>query len=290
MRNAALGQGIAPPCDEIDSWRRLAESFDAAPNPKLFVGDECLGWINYRLASNQEILAAVQIMGASALLPIIPLLNPAVAGEAAQGVKDDVRAILDRCPPARHPHDTKDFLYLDQRMPATVMLWRECFPGRVVQVCSPLLDNNILDFMKSVPTRLRRQKLLYRRTIRRLFPQLFKIRRSRFSTYQAPVRRELLARRDQIEQLVRRQESLLDGIVEPDVVALQLRRLCVAKPLRTNFAHASRKAVTSALDVMRIRDLARRYIPPQAPPRPAWLILWRLLVLRGAMSSCDVEG
>jgi len=273
-------------CEEIDAWIRMAADFGGAPAPVLIVGDECLGWTDYRLQSAEDALHAVQI-APRAWAAVSPRLMPGhPAADIIEGMRADAEDMIARCPATTELHDTKDFLYLDQRMPQTIMMWREFNAGRFIRVANPLLDYDILDFMQTVPTRLRRQKLLYRRTVRRIYPETFQFPRARFASAQQDARKAVYHERRMLEELLKDRPSRLDSIIDPGGGWEMLRNLPdpFAAEYPTLKARVRRRAAP-LMDALGVKDAMRRYVRPHMPIAPVHQMVWRWLVLRNALAT-----
>ena len=171
-RNARLGEARANFCGELDAWEELQRQLP--PDAVLFVGDECFGWTDCRLKSDADLLASIPIYPAAALGAYADGLDLASLGN---GYDLEIARIVDA---ARLPdlHDTKDFLYLDQRLGNVILPWRELFVGRASPVRNLLIDRNVINFMSHLPSPLRRGKKLYKETVRQMFPELFRVRRA----------------------------------------------------------------------------------------------------------------
>jgi len=87
------------------------------------------------------------------------------------------------------------------------------------------MDNDILDFMMTVPMSQRPDKRLYIDTVTRMFPDLFKFKRaatSGFSSYSWE-RAALSVRHPEIEDFLSNQDSPLDEFIPPGVILDLLR-------------------------------------------------------------------
>jgi hypothetical protein len=180
--NARASRAMAGLCDEVDAWAMLA-SRATVPTPVILVGDECLGWTDYALHRPVDALRAVQVEGAAHLLPARRILTDSAYERITQGIEADIDAMLAAAPQFEHLHDLKDYFYITQRAPNTILPWRQSFARRVGSVRFPLLDSRVLDFMAHVPAHLRRQKALYRRTIKHLCPATFALPRATSASY-----------------------------------------------------------------------------------------------------------
>jgi len=129
-------------------------------------------------------------------------------------------------------------------------------------VRNPLLDNDILDFMMTCPTPLRLDHRLYKETVTKMFPDLFKFKRattSGFSTYSWE-RAALSVRHPEIEEFVSNQDSPLDEYIPPDVILdlLKGQRASIAQTNRglRGIVRSSRlKVLNSSIASWAIRKL-----------------------------------
>jgi asparagine synthetase B (glutamine-hydrolysing) len=136
----------------------------------LLRGDECLGW----LPGPSDERTMLQSVGIPALQDVAAyrrLLNPAEYRHLA-ALAAELLADISARYPAGGVHDRKDFFYLDQRLkyllhPLNYVKTLE------VEVRRPYLDNDILDFVATLPVEYRLDKALFRRTIVPMFPDLF---------------------------------------------------------------------------------------------------------------------
>jgi len=142
--------------------------------------------------------------------------------------------ILGRCPPTNGFQKKGIYLSLDQGK-SKLFAFRANFAGPFVNVRSPLLDNDIIEFMATVPYSLMLNKRRYRDTVTKMFPDLFKFKRattSGFSEYSWE-RAALSVPHPQIEDFVSNQESPLDEFIPPDVI-LDLLKEQRASIVQTN--------------------------------------------------------
>jgi asparagine synthetase B (glutamine-hydrolysing) len=216
--NAAQCGGHAQFCDEIDAWKRFASLYSGTARGVLLVADECFGWTDWNLFSDAGVLASLAIRD----FGVLSWLSKRMPEESYKRMYDELREetvqIISRCPPTEDYHQRKDFLYLDQRLNYRLLVWRERFAGEYMQVRNPFLDNGILDFMKKVPTGLRRGKHLYKKTITEMFPDLFAIKRAKVAGFIPDWRDEFCRYTAAVEELIRSQASRLDNVVPPDVI------------------------------------------------------------------------
>lgn len=281
--NVAMGERT---CEEVDAWLAMATEFAQPVDPVLFAGDECLGWTDYLLRNDADVLHAVQIAPDAYADLLKKMMGREWCDEAIAGMHDDGQAMLSRCEAGIDRHDMKDFLYLDQRMPQTIMMWREFGAGQFIPVVNPLLDSDILDFMQTVPTRLRRQKLLYRRTMDRMYPEVFRFPRARFASAQLDARIAVYHHRDTLESALKKTPSRLDELVDPAAGWKMLREL--PNPQRAEFPTLTsrlRRRMTRVIAGLGVKDAMRRFVRPVVPVAPIHQTVWRWLVLRTAMAN-----
>lgn len=138
-------------------------------------------------------------------------------------LQTDIESLSQRCDNTLSWHDLKDYLYLDQRLCHMLLPWREFHSGRHIQVANPLIDNDILDFMKTVPTKYRLDKRLFRETITSAYTDLFKVRLARPGGIDNRVFEALFhQQRPALEHLVNSYESALDEVIPQDILMIGL--------------------------------------------------------------------
>jgi asparagine synthase (glutamine-hydrolysing) len=229
-RNARLGQGTSHFCHEVDAWFELGHTGSRPDARWLFVGDECMGWINRPMLSYTDVLQAVGISDFSRLHWLERYMDKASVRLFSEAVREDILTMLKRCPKSGDLHDAKDYLYLDQRLSHLIMPWRENFPGRFFTVANPLLDNTILDFIQKVPSTLRRGKRLFKDTVRDMFPDLFRIRRAQSSSFTSYLDQALQAQKAELTSLMAPEVGMLDAILPPEVLVRILQDYAYAPP------------------------------------------------------------
>jgi asparagine synthase (glutamine-hydrolysing) len=276
--NARLGGGVANFCDEVDAWTALARR----PRAAVWVGDECFGWVDAPLSSDEDVLEVVGIRGSEAVAWLAPLLPAEAWARLRDGLDAEIAEITARAATSSDPHDRKDFLYLDQRVTHVLMPWRERFAARLGRVQMPFLDRRILEFMRGVPSALRRDKLLYREALAEALPGVLAVPRARRSGYLVNWNRELAAHAGALRADVQSTESSLDELIPPEVVLGLLER-------RAGAPAAARYAVKKAVDFADSRRGLAGRVARAAGARPLRRIdestvLLRLLVLRKALA------
>jgi len=220
-----LGQGLASVVYEVDAWKELSNWFSSTQQGALFVGDVTMG-VGGRyvpLRSDLDVLRCQfrDLTGMPWLSRALPHQQYTVFKKAmSQGYSE----LLGRCPPTDDYQKKRTYLALDQGW-CKHFAWRENFAGPFTNVREPLMDNDILDFMMTVPMSQRPDKRLYIDTVTRMFPDLFKFKRaatSGFSSYSWE-RAALSVRHPEIEDFLSNQDSPLDEFIPPGVILDLLR-------------------------------------------------------------------
>jgi len=231
--NAELGQGLAPIIHEVDAWKELSKWFSSTQQGGLFVGEIEGRYRNPPLNSELDVvrLEFRDHTGMPSLNRVLPHQQYTVLEQAmSQGYSE----YMNRCPPTGDLQKKRYYLWLDQHK-RKLYAWRENFAGPFTNVRVPLLDNDILEFMMTVPISSRLNKRLFISTVTKMFPDLFKFKRaatSGFSEYRWE-RAALSVHHPEIEDFVSNQDSPLDEFIPPDVI-LDLLKEQRASIVQTN--------------------------------------------------------
>lgn len=134
-------------------------------------GDECFGF-GGETSTDTEALRRVAIGNLATLPSLHSLFQTDVLPDALAASARTLAEITDACP-ASNALDRKDWFYFTQRL--THYLNRSTYYKQtVLEVVNPWLDRGILEFMGRVPRHYRIDKILYRNTLARRFPSLFR--------------------------------------------------------------------------------------------------------------------
>jgi len=276
-------------CAELGAWQTVASRFAAVERPAVFVGDECLGWRKYSLRNENDVLASLQIYDWRVLSWLLPLLPTDSQAKFREGMEEDLKQLRHAARESANGnwHNAKDYLYLDQRLGNLILPWREACVPQGVAVRSPLLDNDVLDFMTQVPVKQRLNKRLYRQTITAMYPQLFAIPRSSGPLkFYLNLAREFAAHAAEVRGLIAMQRSRLDELVPPDVLVRLLSDVVEGERYDSS---GGRQAIRPGVVDKLLRRTIMRVVP-QSPPVPAAKpadVLMRLLLLRMALADRD---
>lgn len=290
--NASMGQGLANFCDEIDAWKTLAPELSAERKSVLFVGDMYSSTTCYKLKCNlndlNEVLPYVGIYNSLILKPYVNLLDSSNGKILREAWDEEYRSILRKIPHYDDIRDSKDFVYFDQRIPHILTCWREYFQSPFVNVCAPYLDSNVLDFTMKLPVSLRESKILYKRTLNKMFPDLFKFKRAHTSGT-VNWRRELIGQYQEVKGHILSYDSKLDEIIRPEIILNLLKKSKSWKHSRYGPRSLPIKISQKYLNDMRIGNMIIKYFPVIDLES----LLKRILVMRQFLSrvgnSSDAE-
>jgi len=248
--NAELGQGLAPIIYEVDAWKELSKWFSSTQQGTLFVGEIEGDFRKEPINSDLGVLRREfrDISGMPWLSKVLPHQQYTVLEQAmSQGDSE----ILGRCPPTYDFFRKRNYIRFDQHK-RVLLAWRENFAAPFINVRSPLLDNDILEFLMTVPIYLKLNKQLSRSTVTKMFPDLFKFKRAATSGFSVNHWEAALSvHHPEIEDFVSNQDSPLDDFIPPDVI-LDLLKEQRASLVRTNrgfgsMARISRLKVLNSL-------------------------------------------
>ncbi|MEN8145390.1 MAG: asparagine synthase-related protein [Gemmatimonadota bacterium] len=213
--NARMGQGVAPVCDEIDGWLELGKrvetaAHDGAP-PVLLVGDHYLP--DSPGGPHKE-----SPPGRVRRFGVVEWLSARLPSDTYRAFHDGVESDLDSlCEGiARAASRIDNFLYLGQRVPNVLLPWRHAFAGPYFNVRTPFLDNDVMDFLATVPGPVERSTF-YHDAIVRTFPGVFSLPFATAAGYCPQFVNEFARNADRCRRLIRERPSRLDDVVSPDV-------------------------------------------------------------------------
>ena len=209
--NAREGKCLSNFCDELDAWHSVAADYKFSD---LFVGDECFGTrVAMPLRTKAEILDSLSITGSSGIGWLQNFISPKTYQDFCQRLDKINNEIFEKANAFSDPRDKKDFLYLDQRLSNVLMPWRENIASQVGVVHNPYLDGNILEFMMKLPPELRKGKVLFRKTITNMLPDLFTIPTAKVSGYEANWQEEIRKNKSSLISIIESTDSLLDDFI-----------------------------------------------------------------------------
>ena len=289
--NAAARQGIANFCLEADAWTAMGPVMAASDENLLFVADITLfpplGVATaVKGGTPESVLASVDVYPISTVEYFVSLLDPEAGDALRNGWGNHYTQLLDKA--ASHPDQriASDHLYIDQRVPNTLMPWREFFQTPYVRVANPILDNDVVDLKASIPVELRADKLLYRQAIAEALPGIFDIPVSPGGWNPPDWASELRASAGAIRDLLR-SSSRLDELIPPDAIVRLLEAGLAPPTARGDDAIAGLKTLVRHSAPLRrvVRALKPRVQPVVRRRRPWERLMLDLLSLRGFLAS-----
>lgn len=278
---------LSQPCVDFDAWKTLKYELADLEKATIFFGDQCIGASkNYLLTNWDDVLNGLEVYPFERLSFLKTYLPNSLYQQLENGIAEDISSIIQACPSSLNFYDSKDILYINTIISEWLLPMRESFAGQFMNVRYPLLDNDLLDFIASTPTWLRRKKRLFCENVTTRYPQLFSIQRAyRRSNFYVDLDSEYIKNQSLIRELITNQESKLDEIITPDILIKMLDdivngALPVSLPPRsplTGFEKLFRK-------IAKIGKLDLPY-SPIVKPMGAANVLTRLLILRVALSA-----
>lgn len=189
-------------------------------------GDECFGW-KREVATDKQAFHSLSIHELGDLPENYPYLQPKIRKYLVETDREHKRELLENCP-YKDLHDRKDYFYFTERLfgylhPLTQL------KERIIWVRNPFLDNDVLDFVMKLPTKMRLGKALFKSMIQEKFPEFSRFpiaqtsnlidwdeRLRRDSALQSYVKEILFDNQNDFDQLVdkKRLEELLFSIVQ----------------------------------------------------------------------------
>ena len=156
-----LSDGLTDGCtnypESLRVFQRIREDLGVQI---LLRGDECFGY-----TSRWGLRSLVDVPSAR------PLLRRSAYELLADVSADMVRDVSGRCALA-DPQNRRDVFYLEQRLTQRLHPWTQV-KAVELEVRTPYLDNDILDFLATLPAHYRLDRALYRRTVVSEFPGLY---------------------------------------------------------------------------------------------------------------------
>ena len=281
--NANRGQGLAKFCDEADAWVEMDGDFSDSRSSVLFVGDvRAFSARDREPKTMRDALGKVRDFGHFDWLR--GGLDPDTFAKFRDGLEDEISHLISRCPETDDLGHARDFFGLD-RTAASLMPWREYFPGHSVTVLNPWLDNAMQDFMMETPASMKVDKRLYRETVMRMFPELFEVQRAQSMNYAADWGRELVTHRDAVVSDIRSQTSRLDSLLPPELLVSLVREHKSSNVVRRPTTHDIRSSRRKTKTPLIKRLLARAHISQPLREADRARFLMRAPVIRSFLSK-----
>jgi len=274
--NVREGKCVSDFCTELEAWHRLAASNQFSD---MFVGEHSFGGHFVDVKSKEEILGSLHIWGASGIRWLGNFISKKIYKQMCQSLNKLTDDIFESTNAIPDPFDKQNFLYLDQRLNHALLPWRENFSSQAGFVHNPFLDGDILEFTMKLPPYMRKYRLLYWNTIRKMLPDFFSIRRATLKDNNPDWQEELHNHKDLLISLIQRTDSRLDGIISKKelLTALELKVSIIKKaktfPMRVlNYIRIRNKPADKLISIFTGHRVQRSANPTE--------LLLRLLMIR----------
>jgi len=220
--NALFGEGLAYPCDEVDAWVALAGTL--GPNPVVFTGEEEFGFWIMDSGPPRSAFEYARMRLLQLVAPLAATLEPGVLGAMRRGLEADRDEIWARIGKPLNKSDAVFRISADQRKTHIYLAWREAFCSRVATVRTPWFDSELLDFVETLPLRLRSGRRLYEDMLTRRYPTLLGGDRPEIEGYYPDLRAEYCVHEAALRDWIETTPSRLDALVGPDFGLWLLRK------------------------------------------------------------------
>ena len=220
-RNGLLSQGLVSFYTHgLDGLFALEQDF--RHGSVMFVGDIAFRQGTRSFATFDEMLTYGVGIHSPIVVPSWYGYGMSRPSDIEDQLNSDAASLKERVRHYENLSDANQFLLLDQRQNYQILPWREFFTGRFLPVANPLIDEDILEFAATVPSKLTYDKLLHRNTIKIMFQKLceFPFAVSGISNNRAFG--DFTAQKWAINQLIEPYDSRLDDLVPPDVIRAAL--------------------------------------------------------------------
>jgi asparagine synthetase B (glutamine-hydrolysing) len=136
----------------------------------LFRGDECFGYMA-PASTSIEALARVNVRELAHYPDLQLLVRESVRAQVLDEQRSTYESIVAACPCKEDWTIAKDWFYLQQRVFRSLNV-SHYFKESVLQARNPWLDRDVLNSFSPLPVHYRYDKILYRRTLGKMFPDL----------------------------------------------------------------------------------------------------------------------
>jgi hypothetical protein len=209
--NATEGKGLANLCAEINVWYYLKKKYN---NAEIFVGEQHFGVPDAPL---EKLLCIDNKTGLDWLRTLLDM-------DLYNRLKESITKLDERIYEKvkengiSHPQDTRDYVYLEERCNHVSMLWREYFSSQAGFVHNPFLHGYFLEFISKIPLQLRTNKELFKRVVKKMFPQIYEVEITSKYTNKYHWDKQIHKNRKKLERLVKETDSRLNDIIPREKV------------------------------------------------------------------------
>ena len=164
-----LGEGLTDFPESYDVFYRIKEQQNV---DIVLRGDECFGFSQWlKVHDEHTMFATLNLNALRNMGRYQRILNPSFYQLFCELDTETTRHVSSRCN-AKNIHNRKDFFYLDIRI-KYYLNPLNYVKNFAIESFTPLLDHDILDFVSALPVRYRLGKNFWRKTVVKMFPELF---------------------------------------------------------------------------------------------------------------------
>jgi asparagine synthase (glutamine-hydrolysing) len=164
-----LGEGLTDFPESYDVFYRIKEQQNV---DIVLRGDECFGFSKWlKVHDEHTMFSALSLNALRNMGRYQRILNPSYYRLFCELDAETTRHVSSRCS-AQNIHNRKDFFYLDVRV-KYYLNPLNYVKNFAIESFTPLLDCDILDFVSTLPVRYRLGKSSYRKTVVKMFPELY---------------------------------------------------------------------------------------------------------------------
>lgn len=224
--NSIQGKAITNYCDEIETWNMLAQG---NLYTDLIVGEECFGYFKEPLETKEQLFSLLAINGPESISWLKNYVDKNFYDELNRNLAQLQKNIYERLEKYSNVDDKKDFLYFDQRINHVLLPWRENICSQVGSIHNPLMHSKILEFINKLHPVHRHNKNLFKRTIKKMFPELFAIGFATASGYTINWEMEIRKNKSKLIEFVESTHSALDSIIPKENLVEMINNQSSAK-------------------------------------------------------------
>lgn len=140
--------------------------------------------------------------------------------DVANQLSSDIAILKRRISHIKDLSDANHYLLLDQRQNYQILPWREFYTGRFIRVANPLIDEDILDFVATVPSLSANNKKLHRQTVIKMFPELCRIPFAASGVTNSYAYSDIISQRAAVMALLETHDSHIDDLIPPEVIKI----------------------------------------------------------------------
>jgi asparagine synthetase B (glutamine-hydrolysing) len=164
-----LGEGLTDFPESYDVFHRIREQQHV---DIVLRGDECFGFSRWlKVHDEYTMFLSLNLATLQSIERYRKVLKPYYHQLFCELDAETAHHVSLRCS-AKNIHNRKDFFYLDARI-KYYLNPLNCVKNFAIESFTPLLDRDILDFVCALPVRYRLGKNFWRKTVVKMFPELY---------------------------------------------------------------------------------------------------------------------